>query len=360
MKLQRVSLVLLLLLAVALGWYCITLRRERDLARRQETQTRQLLDQLIALKDEDAGVREAAALSLGRIGDSAAFGHLIAALQDEDRQVRRAAVTALRDLLPAVKDSQTRERAAEPLIRVALSEKEPFGPGSIAFPDALLQIPEAAVRVLISALQTEDVQIRSAVALRMGFYLPAVKDPATRAAAAEALIPALKDGKVEPYALGALDTIPEAAIQAVIRAYQLDEDEPAGAAMSERPVVPAFKLANIQAKTIERLIRAMANRREILVFGGLALRKIGQPAFEPLMAALQDGDLQVRKAAALGMQSVLPAVDPATRARALEPLTRLAKEEMAKDGTSYAVPALGIFREAPPVPSAKETLQPGK
>jgi hypothetical protein len=75
------------------------------------------------------------------------------------------------------------------------------------------------------------------------------------------------------------------------------------------------------------------------------------------MAALQDGDFRVRRAAAAGMQGVLPAVDPATRARALEPLTRLAKEEWAKDGMSYAQATLEILRGAATVPFTHKTLR---
>ena len=58
-----------------------------------------VVNALIArLKDENAGVRRAAAHSLGQLGDLRAVPPLIAVLADSDGEVRSAAVDALADL----------------------------------------------------------------------------------------------------------------------------------------------------------------------------------------------------------------------------------------------------------------------
>src|SRR6266699_5053359 len=63
------------------------------------TQDTSVVNALIArLKDENAGVRKAAANSLGRLGDLRAVPPLIAVLADSDAEVRSAAVDALADL----------------------------------------------------------------------------------------------------------------------------------------------------------------------------------------------------------------------------------------------------------------------
>jgi HEAT repeat protein len=59
----------------------------------------------------------------------------------------------------------------------------------------------------------------------------------------------------------------------------------------------------------------------------VALGYFGEPAFEPLVAALQHEDVRVRKAAAMGMQPLLSNVeDPQFRAKAIEPLLGAAND----------------------------------
>ncbi len=71
-------------------------RRPADLPATQDTG---VVNALIArLKDENAGVRKAAANSLGRLGDLRAVPPLIAVLADSDAEVRAQAIDALADL----------------------------------------------------------------------------------------------------------------------------------------------------------------------------------------------------------------------------------------------------------------------
>ncbi|HJS43004.1 MAG TPA: M56 family metallopeptidase [Gemmatimonadales bacterium] len=69
-----------------------------DPAASQPTQDTMVVNALIArLKDENAGVRRAAARSLGQLGDSRAVAPLIAVLADSDADVRSTAIDALVD-----------------------------------------------------------------------------------------------------------------------------------------------------------------------------------------------------------------------------------------------------------------------
>ena len=82
---------------------------------------------IAALKDKDSDVRNAAAWSLGRLGDKRAVEPFIAALKDKDSNVREAAAEALGELgdkravkplltaLKKDKDSNVRDAAAKAL-----------------------------------------------------------------------------------------------------------------------------------------------------------------------------------------------------------------------------------------------------
>ncbi len=72
---------------------------ERGSGGEAATQDTSVVNALIArLKDENAGVRKAAANSLGRLGDLRAVPPLIAVLADSDAEVRAQAIDALADL----------------------------------------------------------------------------------------------------------------------------------------------------------------------------------------------------------------------------------------------------------------------
>lgn len=292
----------------------------------------------VALKDADVEVRTAAALALGKIG-TPAFGPLMEALHHEDIRVRRGAASAVGYVFPALEDREARAKAIKQLVYalkdcdlgkrvwLTLSKGQPLAAVAMVAPGvhdgdavtALGAIGEPALGPLIDALEDEDVRVRQRAAVTMGLVLPAVNAPDTRVRAAEALIRAMKDPGVRMYANGVLLTFLKSGIAAAISVWH-----------DEGKAVPGTTArdSDTPATTAERLIRVMADREEMRGFGAAALGKIGEPAIEPLLAALQDQDTRVRTAAVVAMQQVLPGVtDPATRARAIEPLIRVLKED---------------------------------
>jgi HEAT repeat protein len=104
-----------------------------------------------ALKDEDVFVRNFAAKSLGDLGDSRAVDALIQAMDDENLLVRRSAVIALGDLGSS--------KAVDPLI-----EKVKNGDDIVrrAAVEALGNLGDArGVETLIEALRDEDIFVRN-------------------------------------------------------------------------------------------------------------------------------------------------------------------------------------------------------
>jgi len=102
-----------------------------------------------ALKDEDSGVRWAAAATLGEIKDERAVAPLIQALKDGGRGVRWQAAMALVEM---------GEPAVEPLIQALKDEEEEV---RWAATEALGRMGDArAVESLIQALKDEDELVR--------------------------------------------------------------------------------------------------------------------------------------------------------------------------------------------------------
>src|SRR5207248_2083389 len=110
-----------------------------------------VVNALIArLKDENAGVRGAAAHSLGRLGDPRAVPPLIAVLADSDGEVRAAAIEALADLGDARAIGPIAGLLKDPVAEVkrnALGALSHFDEGVPTAPVvALLDDPNADVR----------------------------------------------------------------------------------------------------------------------------------------------------------------------------------------------------------------------
>lgn len=113
---------------------------------------------IIALNNEDPGIRRWAVVALGEIKDFRAVEPLITLLQDEDFYVRLQVPQALAEIGD--------DRAVNPLIT---SLKDKWSAVRMAAADALAIIKDIpSVDPLISALQDEDPYVRKQVALALG------------------------------------------------------------------------------------------------------------------------------------------------------------------------------------------------
>jgi HEAT repeat protein len=134
---------------------------------------------MIAVKDDDEGVREACVRALGEIDDPEAVPVMLAALRDKAAPVRSSAAWALGELedrraveglMGALKDADRRVRK---LVAWALGE---------------IEDPRAVI-VLVKAVADVDAEVRRQAAWALG----EIEDPA----AVEALVAALKDADAE-------------------------------------------------------------------------------------------------------------------------------------------------------------------
>jgi HEAT repeat protein len=111
-----------------------------------------------ALKDDNTVARRSAAMSLGKIKDSAAVESLITAMKDEDLIVRRNAATAL---------GQIRDGGAVAPLITALNDENPIVRRVAA--TALGNIKDAgAVAPLIDALKDKDAIVRANAVAALG------------------------------------------------------------------------------------------------------------------------------------------------------------------------------------------------
>jgi len=256
------------------------------------------------LKSDDPEIQASAARVLGDMGPKAkrAVPALIEALDSSRSEVRDAAARALGNIGPDA------EAAVESLIRIQKTERK-----FLTVEKALGQIGEPGLEPFITGLQDKNASVREHAAEALAHILANVAEP----------------------------KLAQKAIQPLINALQ-DEDlrVRSAAAMAIHGIVHANKDPDIRATAAQALICAMKDIGVRPSASG-ALREIGEPAFEPLIAALQDKDVRMRRAAAMAMQHVLPAVkDPEIRARAVEPLVR-ALRDTDHEVHVYAAVALG-------------------
>ena len=195
-------------------------------------------EQISALRDEDWGVREDAALALGETGDPRGVRPLIEALRDSDRAVRTAATSALTSIgEPAVMDLGSCLRDPD------LSVQEAAASILSAIAD------ERVVDPLMSALLSEDWVVRMHASRAIGRLaspqavdtlvlllqdkVPAVRDEAMAALKAigeHAVIPLLtalkdKDWRVRLKATEALGGLgSKTAVQSLLEIVQRDPD----------------------------------------------------------------------------------------------------------------------------------------
>jgi FOG: HEAT repeat len=221
--------------------------------------------------EKDAGIRAAAARSLGRIGDSRAVEPLIAVLGDARKEVRRAAVQALSLI--------GNPRAVEPLIGV-LKDSDPIVRQTAAH--AVGKVGAPAFEPLIGALTDSTAGVRQAAARALG----TIGDPR----AIEPLSGALTDSTVgvrqaAAKALAKLGWVPESGQPG--EAYRLIEKRQWGVCV------------RLGAPAVDPLVAALKRRDKVVRRAAAdALGRIADPrAGKALVAALGDPDPHCRRSA---------------------------------------------------------------
>ena len=287
-----------------------TLAQEPSAAATPSTQDTAVVNALIArLKDEHAGVRGAAAQSLGKLGDLRAVQPLITVLADSDADVRAAAIGALADLEDPRAIGPIAGLLKDPVTGVrrealnALSHWErgvPTAPVVALLDDPDVEVRHEAIELLdhlrarsasaaiARLLRDPSPDVRSAVLQALGN----LGEQSSVAAITEALSDA--DADVRQAALGALDDlkapIADATLLNLLKDANADVRQRAAQLAGERSVIAAIP-------SLRRLIDDP--RSDVRETATEALGNIADPAArQALRAALQSPDPKVRRAAA--------------------------------------------------------------
>ncbi|MGE5802474.1 MAG: M56 family metallopeptidase [Gemmatimonadota bacterium] len=269
-----------------------------------------VVNALIArLKDENAGVRKAAANSLGQLGDLRAVAPLIVVLADSDAEVRYTAIDALANLedpraigpiAGLLKDPVTEVR------RNALSALSHWDQGVPTAPVvALLDDPDADVRrEAVNLLEHLNARSSGAAIARLVHDQSSdVRQTVVQAlgnlgvqSGAAAITEALSDpnSDVREAALGALNDlkapIAEATLLNLLKDQDADVRERAAQLAGERSITAAIPSLRRMIDDPRSSVRETATQ---------ALGNIADPAArQALQAALQSPDPKVRRAAA--------------------------------------------------------------
>jgi HEAT repeat protein/beta-lactamase regulating signal transducer with metallopeptidase domain len=269
-----------------------------------------VVNALIArLKDENAGVRQAAARSLGRLGDLRAVPALILVLADSDAEVRGTAVEALADLEDPRAINPIAALLRDPVTDVrhealnALSHWDqgvPTAPIVALLDDADADVRHGAVDLLdhfharsagsaiARLIHDPSSDVRSAVVQALGN----LGEQSGAAAITEAL--ADPDADVRQAALGALNDlkapIAEATLINLMKDASPDVRQRAAELAGERSVIAAIPQLRHLIDDPKGDVREAATE---------ALGHIADPAArQALQAALSSSDPKVRRAAA--------------------------------------------------------------
>lgn len=251
-------------------------------------------ESLLALAQHGSNaVRREALFALGTMKDPRAAPLFLEALHDPNYRILAKAIEAL--------EKSKDPRAVEPLIPILRDHRPGF---RIAAAQALGAIGDGrAVEPLTITLKDSEGLVRMTAARALG----EIKDPR----AVEPLLGALKDrmSDVREEAAKALVELPDPrAVKSLI------------AALGDQS-------SDVQRQAIEALLR------------------IGAPAFDPLLTAVQDPSEEVRRGA---VQALGVFKDP----RAVEPLIPALKDSSLKYGAAYALGEIGDPRAAEPLLAA--------
>lgn len=257
---------------------------------------------ILALKDENADVRKNAAEALGKIKDTRAIDPLIATLGDEETDVRKNAVEALGN----IGDS----RAIEPLI-ASLDDKKSTVKSSAE--EALKKIFENMkannnLEQLLPLLKYKETSVRRIVISA----IKGSKDGHT----VEHLILAMKDDDtyIRDSASEALKEIGKPAVEPLIKV--LRDDENMQAQIRATTILGDIK----DNRAVEPLIYALksaskASSQESTILGIEAATALGKikdaRAVAPLIEALSVEDIRIRRSAADALREIgEPSVEP--------------------------------------------------
>jgi len=266
---------------------------------------------LVALRHEEAKIRQGAAISLGDVGDERAVEPLLQAVHDKDSRVRWAAMQALgflwkfslleqlgsesvqlRQKAASVLGQQRDMRAVEPL--VATLQDEDFKVRQSAA-SALGQLGDTrAVNPLLERLQDESSEMRRSVVCALG-QLRDVR-------AVEPLLLTLRDGNAEvrqgaSSSLGQLRDIRAVKpLLETLRDTNFEVRRNAASALGQLGALEAVE------PLIERLQDENAEVRRSAVN---ALGELGdERTVEPLLRLLSDQDMEVQRRASIALKQL--------------------------------------------------------
>ena len=247
---------------------------------------------IAALEDPNRDKRAHAAIRLGEIGAKEAIPALIARLRDDDFRVREDVARALGKLKAA-------GAVLGLLETIRQSRPGPFGGGQNLFVDALRQIGDLAVPVLIDALSDEDPRMRLAIIDLLGEI--------GEADSASALVGTLRDPewRVRWRAADALGKLGDSSAVQDLLDMLTDSSK-------DVRVSAAWALGRIgHASAVDGLIKLLHDREWRVRWGAAeALWEIGEPAVPQLIERLQDKDDYVRRAAMRALAQIgAPAIE---------------------------------------------------